>query len=82
MAGSKRTRLCKQRTKFLRFQKSQAKQLNPLKETRCARHHHFFSDKTALSFDLDPMLVVFPELVSLKTGNWRCTRRWPALRNK
>ena len=41
-----------------------------------------FEDKTALSFDLDPVLVVFPELANLKTGNWRSLKKWPALRSK
>lgn len=29
-----------------------------------------FQDKTALSFDLEPRLTVFPELSDWKTGNW------------
>lgn len=41
-----------------------------------------FEDKTALSFDLDPVLLLFPELGSLKTGNWRSRKRWPAMRSR
>jgi len=35
-----------------------------------------FQDRTALSFDLDPMLVVFPELSDWKTGDWQGIKRW------
>jgi hypothetical protein len=41
-----------------------------------------FQDKTALSFDLDPRLVVFPELSNWKTGNWRGIKRWRPLHSK
>ncbi len=41
-----------------------------------------FQDKTALSFDLDPRLIVFPELSDWKTGNWRGIKRWRPLHSK
>lgn len=41
-----------------------------------------FEDKTALSFDIEPRLVVFPELANLKTGNWQSIKRWRALHSK
>jgi hypothetical protein len=41
-----------------------------------------FKDRTALSFDLDPCLTVFPELSDWKTGNWKGIKRWPALYSK
>jgi len=41
-----------------------------------------FNDKTVLSFDLEPMVVVFPELSDWKTGNWEGIKRWPSLRSK
>src|SRR6185436_16119409 len=41
-----------------------------------------FQDKTALSFDLDPCLTVFPELSDWKTGNWRGIKRWRRLHSK
>ncbi|HET9365130.1 MAG TPA: hypothetical protein VFP71_09005 [Candidatus Angelobacter sp.] len=83
MAGSKRTRSRKQRTKFSYFPEVKGKTVESVEidpDVQCLTI--LFSDKTALSFDLDPMLVVFPELASLKTGNWRCIKRWPALRSK
>ncbi|HET9282335.1 MAG TPA: hypothetical protein VFR24_10275 [Candidatus Angelobacter sp.] len=41
-----------------------------------------FQDKTALSFDLDPRLTVFPELSDWKTGNWKGIKRWRAVHSK
>jgi hypothetical protein len=41
-----------------------------------------FQDKTALSFDLEPRLTVFPELADWKTGNWRGIKRWQAIHSK
>ncbi|HEY7405135.1 MAG TPA: hypothetical protein VIB39_16530 [Candidatus Angelobacter sp.] len=41
-----------------------------------------FKDRTALSFDLDPRLTVYPELSDWKTGNWRGIKRWPALHTR
>jgi hypothetical protein len=41
-----------------------------------------FQNKTALSFDLDPVLTVFPELSDWKTGNWKGIKRWRAIHSK
>jgi hypothetical protein len=41
-----------------------------------------FQDKTALSFDLDPRLTLYPELSDTKTGNWRGIKRWRAMYSK
>jgi hypothetical protein len=38
-----------------------------------------FEDDTALSFDLDPMLAVFPELSRRKAGNWTPIKKWKAV---
>jgi hypothetical protein len=83
MAGSKRTRSRKQRKRFLRFQEVTGKTVESVEiDPDVQGISILFSDKTALSFDLDPMLVIFPEFASLKTGNWRGIKRWPALRSK
>lgn len=83
MAGPKRTRSRKQGTKFLRFPEVKGKTVESVEiDPDVQGITILFSDRTALSFDLDPMLVVFPELASLKTGNWRGIKRWPALRSK
>jgi hypothetical protein len=41
-----------------------------------------FQDKTALSFELEPRLTVFPELSDWKTGNWRGIKQWRAVHSK
>jgi hypothetical protein len=41
-----------------------------------------FQDKTALSFDLEPRLTVFPELSDWKNGDWRGIKRWRAIHSK
>jgi hypothetical protein len=35
------------------------------------------NDDTALSFDIDPSYIVFPELSRRKSGNWRPLKKWP-----
>jgi hypothetical protein len=41
-----------------------------------------FQDKTALSFDLDPSLSIYPELSDWKTENWKGIKRWPSIHSK
>ena len=41
-----------------------------------------FRDKTALSFDFDPTLIIYPELADLRTGNWRGIKRWRSIHSK
>jgi len=41
-----------------------------------------FQDHTALSFDLDAGLTVFPELSGWKTGDWRGIKRWRAIHSR
>jgi hypothetical protein len=36
-----------------------------------------FTDNTALTFDLAPILSVYPELRRRAKGNWRKIKRWP-----
>ena len=83
MAALKRTRSPKRHTRLLRFPEVQGKSVEAVEvdpDVTAITIH--FQDKTALSFDLDPVLLVFPELGSLKTGNWRSRKKWPALRSK
>jgi len=35
-----------------------------------------FQDKTALSFELEPCVMVYPELTNWKSGNYRPLKRW------
>jgi hypothetical protein len=41
-----------------------------------------FQDKTALSFEFESRLTLFPELSGWKTGNWRGIKRWRPLHSK
>ncbi|HET9284278.1 MAG TPA: hypothetical protein VFR24_20185 [Candidatus Angelobacter sp.] len=41
-----------------------------------------FKDRTALSFDLDPSLTIYPELSDWKTGNWKGIKRWRPIHSK
>jgi len=41
-----------------------------------------FQDKTALSFDLEPCVMVYPELTNWKTGNYRPLKRWRPIHSK
>jgi hypothetical protein len=83
MADRKTTRSRKRHTRMLRFTEIQGKTLEAVEvDPDVTAITILFEDKTALSFDLDPMLLVFPELGSLKTGNWRSRKRWPVMRSK
>jgi len=83
MADRKRTRSPKRRSRLLRFPEVKGKTLEAVElDPDVTAITILFEDKTALSFDLDPALVVFPEFGSLKTGNWRSLKHWPAMRSK
>jgi hypothetical protein len=84
MAAPKGTHSRKQRSRqFLRFPQVKGKivesvEIDPDVEAITI----LFQDKTALSFDLDPRVVIFPELSDWKTGNWRGIKRWRPLHSK
>ena len=83
MADRKSTRSRKRHTSLMRFLEVKGKTVEAVEiDPDLTAITILFQDKTVLSFDLDPMLVLFPELASLKTGNWRSIKRWPALRSK
>ena len=42
----------------------------------------YFQDKTALSFEVDSVHIVYPELSDWRTGNMRSIKQWPAVRSK
>ena len=83
MAGHKRKRTPKQRSRFLRFSEVKGKIVEAVEvDPDLTAIVVLFQDKTALSFDLDPCLTVFPELSDWKTGNWRGIKRWRPLHTK
>ena len=42
----------------------------------------FFQDKTALTFDVDSVHIIYPELSDWRTGNSRSIKKWPEIRSK
>ena len=83
MADRKTTRSNKRHSRLLRFSEVKGKIVDVVEvDPDVTAITILFEDKTALSFDLDPVLLVFPELGSLKTGNWRSRKRWPVMRSK
>jgi len=87
MADLKRTHAGKKRTsgtrRFLRCPEVKGKIVEAVEvDPGLQAITILFQDKTALSFDLDPLLVAFPELSDWKTGNWRGIKRWRAIQSK
>lgn len=83
MADKQRTHSRKRRSRFLRFPEIAGKTIESVEiDPDVQAIAIVFNDKTVLSFDLEPMVVVFPELSDWKTGNWKGMKRWPSLRSK
>ena len=84
MAAHKRTRSDAQRTRpFLYFREVRGKVVEQVEvDPSLQAIVILFKDRTALSFDLDPCLTVFPELSEWTTKNWRGIKRWPQLHSK
>jgi len=83
MAAHKRTHSPKRRTSSLHFPEVKGKIVESVEiDAAVQAITILFQDKTALSFDLEPSLTVFPELSDFKTGNWRGVKRWPAVHSK
>ena len=40
-----------------------------------------FQDKTLLHFIIEPGFTLETEYSSVKTGNWRCLKKWPLIRS-
>lgn len=81
MATKKRNPSRKRHTRhLLRFPEVEGKTLEAVEiDADVQAIMLLFDDNTALSFDLDSGLSVFPELSNRRTGDWRRIKRWPAL---
>jgi hypothetical protein len=42
----------------------------------------YFQDKTALTFDVESINIIYPELSDWRTGNSRSIKKWPEIRSK
>ncbi len=84
MAEHKRTRSQpKRKRQFLYFREVRGKVVEQVEvDPDLQAITILFRDQTALSFDLDPVLTVFPELSDWKTGNWKGIKRWRAIHSK
>jgi hypothetical protein len=84
MAASKRIRSLKSGSRqFTRFPEVKGKIVESVEvDPDVQAVVILFKDRTALSFDFDPSLTVFPELSDWKTGNWKGIKRWAALHSK
>ncbi|HKD80474.1 MAG TPA: hypothetical protein VKH81_12330 [Candidatus Angelobacter sp.] len=84
MAAHKRTRSRKRHTsRFLYFREVRGKIVEQVEvDPDLQAITILFEDRTALSFDLDPGITVYPELSDWRSGDWRGIKRWPALRSK
>jgi hypothetical protein len=84
MANSKSTHSPKRRTRqYNRFPQVKGKIVEAVEfDDGIEAITILFQDKTALSFDLDPRLSMYPELSDWKTGNWRGIKRWRAFHSK
>lgn len=83
MAENKRKRSPKRHTRrILRFPEVNGKIIETVEiDDEVSAISIVFQDKTILSFDLDPILAVFPELSDHRSGDWRPIKRWPAMRS-
>lgn len=82
MAKYKSTRSDKRRkaassSQFLRFPQVKGKTIEAVEiDAEAQAIVLLFQDNTALSFDLDPGLSIFPELSDRRAGDWRTIKRW------
>ena len=82
MAEHKRTRSRpKRKTQFLYFREVRGKIVDSV-EVDAEIISIYFQDKTALTFDVDSINIIYPELSDWKTGNSRSIKKWPEMRSK
>jgi len=84
MAANKRTRSRKTHTsQFMRFREVKGKVVSSIDiDPAVEAITILFQDKTALSFELQSRLAVFPELSDWKTGDWQGIKRWKAVHSR
>lgn len=77
MANRKGTHSRKKRTSYHRFPEVKGKIVSEVEIDPDAQAILIlFTDKTALSFDLDSRHSVFPEFSRRKDGNWKPLKKW------
>ena len=77
MAKSKRKRTNKELSSYHRFPEVKGKVVELVEvDDNAQAILIMFTDKTVLGFDIDSSHIVFPELLSRKTGNWKPLKKW------
>ena len=66
---------------FIRFPEVKGKIVESVEADPDAITIHF-QDKTALSFEVDSVHILYPELSDWKTGNSRSIKHWPSIHSK
>jgi hypothetical protein len=83
-AGKTTTRRSRWGRNFYRFQGLKGKVVDFAEFYTVGDFHSIdlrFSDKTMLHFVIEPGFTLETEYSSVKTGNWRCIKRWPVIRS-
>ena len=81
MATHKPKRKPKRHTSLKRFPEVRGKIVDSV-EVDAEVISIYFQDKTALTFDVDSINIIYPELSDWKTGNSRSLKKWPEIRSK
>jgi len=69
---------------FYRFEEVKGKSVDFVQFFTMGESHSIdvrFQDKTTLHFIIEPGFTLETEYSSLKTGNWRCLKKWPLIRS-
>ena len=69
---------------FYRFEEIKGKTVDFVQFFTVGEYHSLdlrFQDKTTLHFVIEPGFTLETEHASVKTGNWRCLKRWPEIRS-
>ena len=84
MATSKRTKNPLRRRVF-KFPEAKGKSIASVELDVSSAYYIIeikFTDKTALVFDLEPCVQVFPEFINWKSGNYKPLKRWRPVHSK
>jgi hypothetical protein len=69
---------------FYRFEEVKGKSVDFVQFFTMGEQHSIdvrFQDKTTLHFVIEPGFTLETEYSSLKSGNWRCIKKWPLIRS-
>jgi hypothetical protein len=82
-AGKTTTRRSRWGRNFYRFEGLKGKVVEFAEFYTVGDYHSIdlrFNDKTMLHFVIEPGFTLETDYASVKTGNWRCLKKWPVIR--